>query len=117
MAHGQRVIVCRSEALVECGDGVRFEVDRGGRPHPAFAIRFGGEVHAYLNRCAHVGVELDWQPGQFFDADGMVLICSTHGALYDPATGECRGGPCRGGGLERVAVAEIDGQVVLSGKD
>jgi nitrite reductase/ring-hydroxylating ferredoxin subunit len=47
----------------------------------------------------------------------MVLICSTHGALYDPATGACRGGPCRGGALERVAVEEIDGQVVLSGKD
>jgi nitrite reductase/ring-hydroxylating ferredoxin subunit len=62
-------------------------------------------------------VELDWQPGRFFDADGMVLICSTHGALYDPATGECRGGPCRGGALERVAIEEIDGEVVLNAKD
>jgi nitrite reductase/ring-hydroxylating ferredoxin subunit len=117
MARGQRVIVCGSDALVECGDGVRFEVDRGGRPHPAFAIRFAGRVHAYLNRCVHVGVELDWQPGRFFDADGMVLICSTHGALYDPATGACRGGPCRGAGLEPVSVEEIDGLVVLSMRD
>jgi nitrite reductase/ring-hydroxylating ferredoxin subunit len=46
----------------------------------------------------------------------MVLICSTHGALYDPATGDCRGGPCRGAGLEPVAVEEIDGQVVLEAR-
>jgi nitrite reductase/ring-hydroxylating ferredoxin subunit len=106
-------VVCASDALVDRGDGVRFGVDRRGEQHPAFAIRFDGRVHAYLNRCAHVSVELDWQPGRFFDADGMVLICSTHGALYDPRSGECLGGPCRGGGLEPVAVEEIDGQVVL----
>lgn len=117
MARGQRLVVCNSAALVESGDGVRFEVDRGGRRHAAFAIRFGGRVYAYLNRCAHVGVELDWQPGRFFDADGIDLICSTHGALYDPATGECRGGPCRGGALERIAIEEVDGQVVLNAKD
>jgi nitrite reductase/ring-hydroxylating ferredoxin subunit len=111
------VIVCRSDALADGGDGVRFEVESGGQRHPAFAIRFGGRVYAYRNRCAHVGVELDWEPGRFFDADGIVLICSTHGALYDPRTGECRGGPCRGGGLEPVAVEELDGYVVLSTKD
>jgi nitrite reductase/ring-hydroxylating ferredoxin subunit len=109
-------VVCASAALVDSGEGVRFELDRGGQRHPAFAIRFGGRVRAYFNRCAHVGVELDWEPGRFFDADGMVLICSTHGALYDPESGECLGGPCRGGRLEPVAVEEIDGQVVLSGK-
>lgn len=116
MARGERLIVCRSDALVDAGDGVRFEVESGGMRHPAFAVRYAGRVYAYRNRCAHVGVELDWQPGRFFDADGMVLICSTHGALYDPRTGECRGGPCRGGGLEPVAVDEVDGYVVLGTK-
>jgi len=113
MAGSERVVVCPSAALVDGGDGVRFEVRRGDGPHTAFAIRYEGRVHAYLNRCAHVGVELDWQLGRFFDADGMVLICSTHGALYDPATGACRGGPCRGAGLVGVAVDEVDGEVVL----
>ena len=110
-------MVCLSAALVDRGEGVRFEVVQGGARHPAFAIRFDGRVHAYRNRCAHVAVELDWQPGRFFDADGIVLICSTHGALYDPATGACRGGPCRGAGLEPVPVEEIDGQVVLKTRD
>ncbi len=110
-------MICQSEALVDRGEGVRFEVVQGGARHPAFAIRFDGRVHAYRNRCAHVAVELDWQAGRFFDADGIVLICSTHGALYDPATGECRGGPCRGAGLEPVPVEEIDGLVMLSTRD
>jgi nitrite reductase/ring-hydroxylating ferredoxin subunit len=110
-------VICLSAALVDRGEGVRFEVIRGGARHPAFAIRFDGRVHAYRNRCAHVAVELDWQPGRFFDADGIVLICSTHGALYDPTTGACRGGPCRGAGLEPVPVEEIDGQVVLITRD
>jgi nitrite reductase/ring-hydroxylating ferredoxin subunit len=99
---------------VDGGDGVRFEIRRGGETLGAFAIRFEGRVHAYLNRCAHVGVELDWQPGRFFDSEGMVLLCSTHGALYDPASGSCLGGPCRGGSLARVAVEEIDGEVALT---
>jgi nitrite reductase/ring-hydroxylating ferredoxin subunit len=107
------MIICAAAALAEAGDGVRFEVRRGGRVHAAFAIRWQGRVRAYLNRCAHVPVELDWQPNRFFDADGIVLLCSTHGAEYDPATGRCIGGPCVGRGLEPVAVAEIDGQVVL----
>jgi len=113
MAGVERLVVCASAALVDGGAGVRFELRRRGQTHPAFAVRYDGRVHAYVNRCAHVGVELDWQPGQFFDSEGIVLICSTHGALYDPVSGECLGGPCRGGGLEPIAVAEVDGQVVL----
>jgi nitrite reductase/ring-hydroxylating ferredoxin subunit len=113
VARAERVVICTSAALADGGDGVRFEVRRGGETLAAFAVRFDGRVHAFVNRCAHVPVELDWQPGRFFDADGIVLICSTHGALYDPATGGCLGGPCRGGRLEPVAVAEVDGLVVL----
>jgi nitrite reductase/ring-hydroxylating ferredoxin subunit len=106
-------VICASGALPESGDGVRFEVERAGERVSAFAIRFAGEAHAYLNRCAHVGVELDWEPGKFFDSEGLLLICSSHGALYDPATGECLGGPCSGGGLEKLAVEERDGEIRL----
>ncbi len=107
------MIICAAAALADGGEGVRFEIWRSGRAHAAFAIRWQGRVRAYLNRCAHVPVELDWQPNRFFDADGIVLLCSTHGAEYDPASGRCLGGPCLGRGLEPLDVAEIDGQVVL----
>jgi nitrite reductase/ring-hydroxylating ferredoxin subunit len=106
-------MICASAALAEGGDGVRFEIERAGARVSAFAIRNEGKVHAYLNRCAHVGVELDWQPGKFFDSEGLVLICSSHGAIYGPATGKCLGGPCGGGGLEKLPVEERDGEVLL----
>src|SRR3989442_4256779 len=89
-------LICRSEALADSGGGVRFEVEYFGEPAPAFAIRYRGRVHAYLNRCAHVAMELDWQEGGFFDSDGRDLLCSTHGATYDDASGRCVGGPLDG---------------------
>jgi nitrite reductase/ring-hydroxylating ferredoxin subunit len=112
MAAHERLI-CASEALVERGDGVRFSVEMNGRTEPAFVVRFDGRAHAYLNRCAHVPVELDWNEGRFFDLTGFDLLCATHGASYDPASGRCRGGPCRGQGLIKLAVVERDAGVWL----
>lgn len=104
-------MICRSADLVDSGDGVRFEVTHDGRPSAAFAVRFDGKVHAYLNRCAHMPVELDWMEGKFFDSEGLLLICSVHGAVYEPDSGRCLGGPCFHGGLIPVAVEERDGAV------
>jgi nitrite reductase/ring-hydroxylating ferredoxin subunit len=70
-------------------------------------------VHAYINRCAHVPIELDWLPGRFFDSSRHFLICATHGAMYAPDSGYCVQGPCRGARLEPVAVIERDGGVFL----
>ena len=56
-------------------------------------------------------MELDWKPGKFFDAEGEYLICSTHGALYAPESGACRGGPVPRRGLARLEVEERDGKV------
>lgn len=106
-------LVCASSDLADGGDGLRFDVESKGETAPAFAIRYGGRVYAYLNRCAHIAMELDWKPGKFLDAEGEYLICSTHGALYAPESGACRGGPCRGAGLTRLDVFEVDGRVYM----
>ena len=106
--------ICPSAALVEGAVGVRFSLRRAGRPVPAFAVRYGGTVHAYINRCAHRGVELDWEPGRFFDSTGCLLICATHGAVYDPITGVCVAGPCTGAALCAVPVREDGGHVWLA---
>ena len=113
MARDERVI-CASADLAEAGPGVRFEVGTPGGPLAAFAVRvLGGMVCAYVNRCPHMGTELDWQPGDFFEESGLYLVCATHGALFEPATGYCVAGPCRGATLARVAIRENDGQVLL----
>jgi len=108
-------LICAAGDLVDSGKGVRFEVEYFGEPAVAFAIRYKGRVHGYLNRCAHVAMELDWQEGVFFDADGRDLLCSTHGATYEAATGRCVGGPCIGGRLLKLNVEERDGMVYFTG--
>jgi nitrite reductase/ring-hydroxylating ferredoxin subunit len=104
--------ICASEAVCEGASGVRFSAQIGGQPVSCFVIRFHGQVHAYLNRCSHVATELDWQVGRFFDADAQLLVCATHGALFEPASGRCTGGPCTGrGGLRPLRVLEREGTV------
>jgi len=106
------VPLCLSATLADGRRGVRFEVMFRSEPVPAFAVRHRGVVVAYLNRCAHVAMELDWQPGEFFEPDAEFLMCATHGALYDPATGACRGGACVGhGSLRSLTVVEREGTV------
>ena len=102
--------LCNSEELVNSGDAVPFDVVYCGRTSRGFDIRFEGVVYAYLNQCAHVPMEMDYQPNRFFDNSGQYLMCATHGALYRPETGECRGGPCRGG-LVKIALTERGGVV------
>jgi len=106
--------LCDSSVLANGGTGFRFELMLEGRPVPAFVIRHNGVAHAFLNRCAHKLVELDWLEGQFFDESQKHLICASHGALYDPVTGDCIQGPCRGGKLVSLAVRERDGGVWLA---
>ncbi len=114
MADAQRLI-CESAALTDGGRGVRFMVDAHGAMAPAFVVRYDGRVRAYLNRCAHIPIELDWLEGEFFDKLGVYLICSTHGATYEPATGYCIIGPCKGRHLSALKVVEHGGNVYLMG--
>ena len=113
MARTKRLI-CLSQDLPERGTGVRFSVAAMGKIQPAFVVRYRGKVQAYLNSCAHVRVELDAQPGEFFDVTGLYLMCGTHGATYLPDTGYCVSGPCKGFRLTKLVVEEHDGGVYLA---
>jgi nitrite reductase/ring-hydroxylating ferredoxin subunit len=112
---GERLI-CASTALVDGGGAVRFSVLHSGEEVPAFIVRYRSNVHAYINRCAHRGINLDWDPGRFFDYAGRYLICAVHGAVYEPATGTCVGGPCNKG-LVKLAVIEKNNAVYLASSD
>lgn len=102
--------LCRSDELEEGGLAVPFDVEYEGENCRAFAIRFEGCAHAYLNRCTHVAMELDWQPNRIFDDTGQWLLCAAHGAVYAPDTGAGVAGPCRGG-LVKIGLSEQDGVV------
>ena len=105
--------ICSSDDLVVGGLGVRFEVMRDYNSWQAFVIRHSCGVAAYINRCAHLALELDWSLGSFFDLNQRHIICATHGARYAADTGECIGGACNGSGLESLKVIEKKGSICL----
>lgn len=107
--------ICGSAEVLEKGPGRRFEVPLAGGSAPAFVVRYEGRAYAFLNRCAHASVELDWEQGQFFDTTRLYLICATHGAIYEPDSGRCIAGPCKGARLTAIAVEEHDDAIFLRG--
>ena len=105
------LLLCPSDELAERGKAHTFDVLQYRQPARAFALRFDGRVVAYLNRCAHVPTEMDWQEGEFLDGDKAYIMCSIHGAVYDPLTGRCVTGMCGRMGLTKIDVEEKAGQV------
>jgi nitrite reductase/ring-hydroxylating ferredoxin subunit len=105
------ILVCAADAVQEGGLGVRFPLTADGSDATGFVVRYHGKPYAYLNRCAHVPIELDWAKGEFFESSKQFLMCATHGAIYAPDTGACAGGPCRGGRLRVIPVVERDQQI------
>lgn len=91
-AEATGLYLCESADLIERGRAVGFHVVHFRQPARAFALRFDGAVVAYLNRCVHVPTEMDWQDGEFLDSEREFIICSIHGATYEPRSGRCAGG-------------------------
>jgi nitrite reductase/ring-hydroxylating ferredoxin subunit len=93
------------------GTTQRFELTCDGRAVPGFVVNVSGRLHAWVNRCRHVPMELDWVENRFFTEDGRWIQCATHGALYEPETGECVAGPPCGKALLRVPIEVRDGEI------
>ncbi len=87
-----RYVVGRTNEL-RPGESMKFLLPIRGLDEECVAINFHGHFHAYVNRCRHVPMAMDWMENQFFAAQGRYLMCQTHNAWYEPATGECVAGP------------------------
>lgn len=73
-----------------------------------------GQPRAWLNRCPHARWPLDTFDGRFLFTPDGALICAAHGALFDPGSGQCRGGPGRGEPLTAIALDLSDpAQIIL----
>ena len=113
MADNERLI-CASQALAERGPGVRFALPELGERISGFVVRYDGKVYGFINQCAHIPVELDWNEGDFFNISKDYLICSTHGAHYEPSSGYCVLGPCKGRSVVPLNIIERDNKVLLN---
>jgi len=95
------------------GRTATFSLQCGARTVEGFVVSHDGGYFAYLNRCAHVGTPLDLWPNEFLTEDGRALVCSTHGAIYEPATGLCTAGPCVGDALTALPLRRERDEIVV----
>jgi nitrite reductase/ring-hydroxylating ferredoxin subunit len=106
MSEAGQCLEFNSDDVQEQGKGLRFALPALGEFASGFVVRYQGQAYAYVNQCAHVAVELDWNEGEFFSAEKAHLICATHGAHYRPDNGYCVMGPCKGKRLRAIPVTE-----------
>ena len=79
-----------------------------------FVVRRGDDVHGWRNACPHYDYAcMAWKKDAFLNADGTLIQCSAHGALFGIADGVCVLGPCIGEALTRVPLTLRDGAVWL----
>lgn len=108
-----KTIQFNSEDLQEKSTGLRFSIPQLGEHATGFVIRYNEKAYAYVNQCAHMPVELDWNEGDFFTVAKDFLICATHGAHYEPNTGHCVYGPCKGKQLQPLSVTEENERIII----
>jgi len=107
------VVVARVGEL-QPGQTRKFMLEIDGREEECFVVNVAGTLHAYVNRCLHVPMTLDWVENQFFTEDRRYIQCATHGACFEPDTGECVSGPPCGKYLIRVPLTVRDDAVVVA---
>lgn len=105
-------VLCALEEIPE-GGCRGFTVGGGDWPLRGLLTRVRGTVHAFVNRCPHAGHPLNLRPHDFLTPDGALLVCRSHGALFDKTSGLSVAGPCAGRSLVRVAVEVSSGYVLL----
>jgi nitrite reductase/ring-hydroxylating ferredoxin subunit len=109
-------VLCALEEIPENGSR-GFTVGTGDWPLRGFLVRMRDEVRGYVNNCPHAGHPLNLQPHRFLTHDDSLILCNSHGALFEKGTGYCVAGPCAGASLESIAVEVIDGYVLLKEVD
>lgn len=105
-------VVARTGELSD-GRTKKFHLDCRGEMIEGLLVGYEGAIFAYVNRCRHIPLSLDWMDNAFFTEDGRYLICANHGATYEPGTGECVWGPCFGAFLQAVPI-EIRGEDIVA---
>jgi nitrite reductase/ring-hydroxylating ferredoxin subunit len=106
-------VICRLSDLEPHG-ARGFTMGEGDFPLRGFVVRVGAGVRGYVNRCPHAGHPLDLLPHRFLTPDGALIVCSSHGALFEKASGQCLAGPCVGRSLVPVPLEVRSGFVLLA---
>lgn len=101
-------VLCRLEDVPDGGARV---IDTAPAECAVVVVRRGARAWAYLNRCPHFSVCLEFEPGEVLTYRAEVLMCAHHSALFRFEDGQCIEGPCAGAALTRVPVSVAHGEV------
>ncbi len=104
--------ICEVNELA-LGQTHSFQLELGELEVAGFVLNWQGQFYAYQNRCPHLGVNMDWAPNQFFDAEHRFIQCTMHGALFEPNNGFCIRGPCLGLSLTALGIVILDQIIYL----
>jgi nitrite reductase/ring-hydroxylating ferredoxin subunit len=108
----ERVICALSELPDNGSRG--FSLGEGDWPLRGVVVKTAGGAAAYVNRCPHAGHPLNLRPHKFLTPDNALILCTSHGALFEKENGFCVSGPCAGQSLIRVPIVIENGYVLLA---
>lgn len=106
-------VICRLDEIEDPG-ARGFTVGEGDWPLRGFVVRVGKEAWGYVNSCPHARHPLNFGPNRFLTPGRELILCASHGALFDKRTGFCVAGPCAGRSLESVPLRIESGFVMLA---
>jgi nitrite reductase/ring-hydroxylating ferredoxin subunit len=104
-------VLCPTSDIPDPGSK-SFQLEDNNDTLDIFVVHKDGEFHAFINRCPHTGVNLEWLEDQFLDRNLSFIQCATHGALFEIDTGHCIHGPCAGDKLMAVKIKIIDNTLI-----
>ena len=91
----------------------KFRLEGATRRVNGFVVNHDGEFAAFVNRCPHVGTPLDLWDNEFLSEDARLIVCATHGAVFEPRTGRCLAGPCAGDALTPLPVRREGDELIV----
>jgi len=109
-------VICRLDDLGESGSR-GFSIGTGDWPVRGFVVRINDQVRGYVNSCPHARHPLNFKPNQFLTMDGALILCASHGALFEKSTGYCVAGTCADQSLQTLSLEVSDGYVLLAQTD
>ena len=107
-------VICRLDDIEESG-ARGFTMGSGDWPLRGFLVRVNNQVRGFVNHCPHAGHPLNLLPHRFLTPDSILILCSSHGAVFEKLTGYCVAGPCAGKSLRTIPLEVESGFVMLAG--
>jgi nitrite reductase/ring-hydroxylating ferredoxin subunit len=106
-------VLCRFDEIAE-GEARAFGPFDGSR-RKAFVVRKDGRLHAWWDACPHYGgLPMAWRTNAYLNAARDRIVCSSHGAEFEIATGQCVLGAALGQALTPAPIETTpEGDVVF----